>query len=74
MESFEIEINIEGQPETLNVIQNEFKHIYTVYDQGTSIGTVWPVETHEGVSWCAEGSIARELLEQIGAQIEAYKM
>jgi hypothetical protein len=74
MESFEIEIAIEGQPETLLVIPNEFKHIYTVYDQDTTIGTVWPVKTHEGISWCAEGFIARELLEQIGAQIEAYKM
>jgi hypothetical protein len=74
METFEIEINIEGLPETLSVIQNEFKHIYSVYDQGTAIGTVWPVKTATGVDWCAEGPMARDLLDQIGAQIEAYKM
>jgi hypothetical protein len=73
MEKFEIQINIEGQPETLSVVQNDLKHIYAVYDQGTAIGKVWPIKSERGINWCAEGSIATELLNEIGAQIEAYK-
>jgi len=59
--------------EQMLVIPNSEENNYKVFDGITSVGTVW-TELQEGKQvWCADGMIARELLDQIGEQIEAFK-
>lgn len=70
-EPFEIEVTIEGNPEKLLVIPDREETKYELFDQYTSIGTVWPDENKQGRIWCGEGLVARELLDQIGEQIDA---
>jgi hypothetical protein len=73
MEPFEIQVMIEGGMEQMLVIPNSGENNYKVFDGITSVGTVW-TELQEGEQvWCADGMIARELLDQIGEQIEAFK-
>lgn len=71
-EPFDIELLIEGQWERLLVVPDREALKYELFDQETSIGTVWPEETAEGSVWCAEGLIAKELVAQAGEQIDQY--
>lgn len=71
-EPFEIQINIEGNPEKLLVIPDREEPKYEVFDQHTSIGTVWVEEGKYGKIWCGEGAVVRELIAQIGEQIDDY--
>lgn len=65
-EPFEIQVSIEGNMEKLLVVPDREESRYEIFDQHTSIGTAWKDQDQ----WCAEGMIARELLDQIGVQID----
>ncbi|MCX2451777.1 hypothetical protein OQX61_10945 [Pedobacter sp. PLR] len=71
-EPFDIQVLIEGQWERLLVIPDREDLRYELFDQETSIGQVWPEETAQGKVWCAEGLIAKELVDQVGEQIDQY--
>jgi len=66
---FEIQGSIEGNMEKLLVVPDREEPRYEIFDQFTSIGTAWKDQGQ----WCAEGMIARELLHQIGEQIDEGK-
>lgn len=68
-EPFEIQVSIEGNMEKLLVVPDREEPRYEIFDQHTSIGTTWKDQDQ----WCAEGMIARELLDQIGEQIDEGK-
>jgi hypothetical protein len=73
MNPFNITISIEGMPEQLYIvpeITGKKTTEYKVFDNKTYIGTVWADFNEQGRFWCAEGAMARELLAQIGQQIE----
>ena len=65
---------IEGNMENLLVIPDDDRKKFTVFDGVTSIGTVWPESTDSGNIWCADGLMARELLDQIGEQIDTFNI
>jgi len=72
-EPFEIQVMIEGNTEKLLVIPDrEEPGKYGVFDQHTAIGTVWPEQARQGRIWCGEGLMVKELLQQIGEQIDDY--
>lgn len=71
-EPFDIQVLIEGQWERLLVIPDREDLRYELFDQETSIGQVWPEDTAQGKVWCAEGLIAKELVDQVGEQIDQY--
>lgn len=72
-EPFEVQVTIEGNPERLLVIPDRDEPKYEVFDEQTSIGTVWREQGKQGTVWCGEGLVARELLIQIGEQIDDYR-
>lgn len=72
-EPFEIWVTIEGNKEKFLVIPDREEPKYELFDDQTSVGTVWKEQKDVGKIWCAEGAIARELLDQIAEQIDAYK-
>lgn len=69
-EPFNIQVTIEGNTEQLLVIPDSDEPTYEIFDQHTSIGTVWQ-DPQAGI-WCGEGLIVRELMVQIGEQIDDY--
>ena len=70
---FEIQVVIEGNSEKLLVIpEREEPDKYELFDQYTPIGTVWKEEGKQGRVWCGEGLVVRELLIEIGEQIDDY--
>lgn len=71
-EPFEIQVMIEGQPEKLLVIPDREELKYEIFDQYTSIGTVWPDQGKLGRIWCGEGLVVKELLDKIGMSIDDY--
>lgn len=71
-EPFDIQVLIEGQWERLLVIPDREELKYELFDEQTSIGMVWPDETSQGRFWCAEGLIAKELVDQVAEQIDQY--
>jgi len=71
MEPFNIQVNIEGNPETLRVVLDRLSNTYALYDKGTSIGLAWTEEENSVRKWCGEGMVALEHLDQIGEQIDA---
>lgn len=71
-EPFEIDVMIEGQPESLLVVPDREEPKYEIFDQYTSIGTVWADQGKFGTVWCGEGLVVKELLDQIGQLIEDY--
>ncbi|TDQ11776.1 hypothetical protein [Pedobacter metabolipauper] len=71
-EPFNIELSIEGKPERLLVIPDREEPKYELFDQHTSIGTVWTETGKQGRFWCGEGLIVKELLDLIGEQIDTY--
>jgi hypothetical protein len=71
-EPFEIKVTIEGTPEKLLVIPDREEPKYEIFDQHTSIGTVWPEQGKQGKIWCGEGLVVKELLVQIGEQVDDY--
>lgn len=72
-EPFEIWVTIEGNKEKFLAIPDREEPRYEVFDDHTSVGTVWSEKNDSNTIWCAEGAIARELLDQIGEQIDSYK-
>lgn len=71
-EPFEIQVMIEGLPEKLLVIPDREEPKYEIFDQYTSIGTVWSDQGKLGKIWCGEGLVVKELLGQIGELIDDY--
>lgn len=71
-EPFDIQVLIEGQWERLLVIPDREEPKYELFDEQTSIGMVWPDQTPQGRLWCAEGLIAKELVDQVAEQIDQY--
>lgn len=72
-EPFEIKVLIEGVPEKLLVIPDREDPKYEIFDQHTAIGMVWPEQGKQGKKiWCGEGFVVKELLVQIGEQIDDY--
>lgn len=69
-EPFEIQVLIEGQMEKILVVPDRDEAKYQLFDDLTSLGSVWSEQKASGMVWCAEGMIARELLDQVGEQIE----
>lgn len=69
-EPFDIQVVIEGKMEKILVIPDREEAKYELFDDHTSIGNVWTELKGTATVWCAEGMIARELLDQIGEQIE----
>lgn len=69
-EPFDIEVLIEGKTEKILVIPDPDEAKYQLFDDHTPIGNVWTEQRGTDTVWCAEGMIARELLEQAGEQIE----
>ena len=72
-EPFEIWITIEGNKEKFLVVPDREEPRYEVFDDHTSVGTVWTEQKDTNKIWCAEGAIAKELVDQIGEQIDSYK-
>ena len=72
-EPFEIWVTIEGNKEKFLVIPDREEPKYEIFDDYTSVGTVWSEKSDSNKTWFAEGAIARELLDQIGEQIDSYK-
>ncbi|SMD10086.1 hypothetical protein [Pedobacter nyackensis] len=73
-EPFEIQVLIEGQIEKILVVPDQEEARYQLFDDLTSLGSVWSEQKESGMVWCAEGMIARELLDQVGEQIEQNTM
>lgn len=73
-EPFEIQVLIEGQMEKILVVPDQDEAKYQLFDDLTSLGSVWSEQKGSGLVWCAEGMIARELLDQVGEQIEQNTM
>nr|WP_068891959.1 hypothetical protein [Pedobacter panaciterrae] len=72
-EPFGIQVIIEGNSEKLLIIPNpDEPNKYEVFDEYTSIGTVWSDQGKQGRIWCGEGFVVKELLQQIGEQINDY--
>jgi hypothetical protein len=69
-EPFEIQVLIEGKMEKILVVPDRDEAKYQLFDDRTSLGIVWSEQKGPGMTWCAEGMIARELLDQVGEQIE----
>jgi hypothetical protein len=73
MEPFDIQVMVEGNMESLLVIPNAEENNFKIFDDITYVGTVWTEDRDNKKVWCADGMIARELLDQIGQQIDAFK-
>lgn len=71
-EPFNIQLTIEGNTEQLLVVPDQDGLKYEIFDQHTSIGTVWQVKQEQEKIWCGEGLIVRELIVQIGEQMDDY--
>ncbi|MBB5636852.1 hypothetical protein HDE68_002765 [Pedobacter cryoconitis] len=71
-EPFEIQVLIEGNNERLLVIPDMDEPKYEIFDEHTSIGTVWVENQKQARNWCGEGLVVKELLARIGEQIDDY--
>ncbi len=78
MESYDIHITLEGEPETLRVQpleeMREDKHQYQIYKGDELLGTVWPDCLDQGVCWYSSDEFTEDTLIKIGEAIEDYDM
>lgn len=73
MEPFNIQVMVEGNLESLLAIPHEEENNFKIFDNITFVGTVWEENRDGRKVWCADGLMARELVDQIGQQIDAFK-
>jgi len=71
-EPFEIQVTIEGEPKSLLVVPDREEPKYEIFDEYTSLGTIWQETDYAGKIWCGEGLVVKELLTQLGMQVEDY--
>jgi hypothetical protein len=71
-EPFEIQVTIEGETKSLLVVPDREEPKYEIFDQYTSLGTIWQETDKTGKIWCGEGLVVTELLTQLGTQVEDY--
>ncbi|SMC89048.1 hypothetical protein [Pedobacter africanus] len=71
-EPFEIQVTIEGEVKPLLVIPDREEPKYAIFDQHTSLGTVWQESGKQGKIWCGEGVAVQALIVQLGEQLEDY--
>ncbi|TKC62048.1 hypothetical protein FBD94_07370 [Pedobacter hiemivivus] len=71
-EPFEIQVTIEGETKSLLVVPDREEPKYEIFDQYTSLGTIWQETDNTGKIWCGEGLVVNELLTQLGMQLEDY--
>ena len=71
-EPFEIQVTIEGETKSLLVVPDREDPKYEIFDQYTSLGTIWQETDKTGKIWCGEGLVVNELLTQLGTQVEDY--
>lgn len=71
-EPFEIQVTIEGEVKPLLVIPDREEPKYAIFDQHTSLGTIWRESGNTSNSWCGEGVVVKALLTQLGEQMEDY--
>ena len=71
-EPFEIQVTIDGEVKPLLVIPDRDEPKYAIFDQYTSLGTVWQESGKTGKVWCGEGMAVKALLTQLGEQLEDY--
>ncbi|TCC93150.1 hypothetical protein [Pedobacter hiemivivus] len=71
-EPFEIQVTIEGETKSLLVVPDREDPKYEIFDEYTSLGTIWQDTDKTGKIWCGEGLVVNELLTQLGTQVEDY--
>lgn len=71
-EPFGIEVNIQGESRSLLVVPDREEPKYQIFDQHTSLGLIWREIGKTGKIWCGEGIVVRELLNELGEEIENY--
>ena len=69
---FQVQVIIEGALKPLLVVPDQEEPRYEVFDQYTSLGTLWQEQDKTGKIWCGEGTAVQALLEPLAAQIENY--
>lgn len=71
-EPFELQVTIEGEARSLLVVPDREEPKYEIFDQYTSLGTIWQESDKTGKIWCGEGMTVKALLTQLGEQVEDY--
>ncbi|MCD0489684.1 hypothetical protein LPB86_15690 [Pedobacter sp. MC2016-14] len=77
MESFQINVSIDGLPDQLRVVplevrSHEDQHKYEIYNEEAYMGTVYPDCVDAGLCWFSSDDIPEDTLEKIGEAIERY--
>ncbi|MDB5020317.1 MAG: hypothetical protein JWQ28_1444 [Pedobacter sp.] len=73
MEAFEIEVATGGSSITYNILPLEDGK-FQVNQNEDLVGIVYPNTQEKGVTWYTDDDIDEDLLENIGAAIQAEKM